>query len=212
MPDVNPAYPRQASLRQERAEATRQRIADAARRRFSRDGYSAVTIRDIAVEAGVAVQTVYAVYGSKAGILAALRAAAMHQPDAVAAFAAAMASPSLDERLRGFASSIRLRWERAGDIVLIHRDAAAADRLVRAGVEQTLAVRREGIAALARSLAPGLRAGTSVGRAAAILDALSLPEVYFELTAVAAWSPEAFETWLGDSLVDLLLAQGGRAR
>ena len=39
---------------------TRRRIADAARRLFTRDGYAATTLVGIAREAGVAVQTVYA--------------------------------------------------------------------------------------------------------------------------------------------------------
>ncbi len=54
------------------AEVTRRRIVAAARVLFARDGYGATTLRGIATEAGVAVQTVYAVYGSKAGTLAAL--------------------------------------------------------------------------------------------------------------------------------------------
>ncbi len=67
MPDVNSGPPaRHPTLREERAQVTRRRIADAARRLFFRDGYAATTIARIATEADVAVQTVYAVYGSKA--------------------------------------------------------------------------------------------------------------------------------------------------
>jgi len=205
MPDVKPEPPRRRTLREERAEATRLRIAAAARRLFARDGYAAVTLASVAVEAGVAVQTVYAVYGSKLGILTALRVGAMNQPEAEAAFRAAMRAPSEARRLREFARSIRLRWEDAADVVLIHRDAAAADPGVRAGLEQTLAVRRAGIAGLARTLEPGLRPGLDSDRASAILDALTLPEVYMELTGPVGWTPDAFESWLGDALVRELL-------
>ena len=54
-----------ASFRQEQAQMTRQRILDAARRLLTRGTYTTVTMEDIAKEAGVAYQTVYAVFGTK---------------------------------------------------------------------------------------------------------------------------------------------------
>jgi TetR/AcrR family transcriptional regulator, regulator of cefoperazone and chloramphenicol sensitivity len=198
--DVNTPSGRKVTLRAERAQVTRRRIADSARRLFLRDGYSATTIRGIAVEAGVAVQTVYAVYGSKAGILDALREGAMAQPAATAAFTAALLDPSVTRRVALFARSIRLRWELAGDVVAIHRDAAAAEPSVRAGVEETLRARRAGISTLARSLETGLRPGLGVERATAVLDAMTLPEVYAELVDVQGWTPDEFEAWLATAL------------
>src|SRR6266568_4651952 len=52
-------------LRREQAQMTRQRILDAARRLLIKGTYSSVTMEDIAQEAGVAYQTVYAVFGTK---------------------------------------------------------------------------------------------------------------------------------------------------
>src|SRR3982750_2219788 len=52
-------------VRRERARATRRRIREAAARLFVEHGYMATTIEAIAVEAGVAVQTVYFVFGNK---------------------------------------------------------------------------------------------------------------------------------------------------
>src|SRR5213595_1729828 len=63
---------RRATSRHERAKATRRRIAEAAGRLFVEQGYVATTIADIAHVAGVAPQTVYFVYGSKASVLAAV--------------------------------------------------------------------------------------------------------------------------------------------
>ncbi len=187
---------RRKTLRDERAQVTRERISDAARRLFVRDGYAATTLADVAEEAGVAVQTVYAVYGSKAGILGALREAVMRQPDAEARYAEAMAAPSAQRCVELFAQSIRLRWQSSGDVAAIHRDAATADAGIRAGVAATLERRRGGIRALAGKLGPDLRPGTEVAGAAAILDALTLPEVYTELVDVQGWSPDAYEAWL----------------
>src|ERR1700720_2057224 len=55
-----------AAFRQQQARATRRRILDAARRLFSAGGgYTGTTMREVAAEAGVAVQTVHAVFGTK---------------------------------------------------------------------------------------------------------------------------------------------------
>ena len=91
MPPVNVEPPaRRPTLREERAAVTRRRILDAARHRFFEDGYAATTLKAIATEAGVAVQTVYAVFGSKAAMLAELRALAVDLPEADQAGHAAM--------------------------------------------------------------------------------------------------------------------------
>lgn len=206
MPDVNPGPPaRQPTLREERAQVTRRRIADAARRLFFRDGYAATTLVGIATEADVAVQTVYAVYGSKAGILDALRESAMSQPEAEAVYDEQMAETSPRRRLALFARSVRLRWELAGDIVVIHRDAGSADAQIRAGVAATLERRRNGIAGLAGTLDTALRPGVSADEAFAVLDALTLPEVYEELVGVHGWTSDAYEAWLAAALVRELL-------
>ena len=55
--------------RRERAKATRRRIAEAALARFSGQGYAATTMEAIANDAGVAVQTVYFTFHTKAELL-----------------------------------------------------------------------------------------------------------------------------------------------
>src|ERR1700682_6410810 len=58
--------------RHRQAEETRQRIAGAARKLLVEKGFDDTPIDAIAREAGVAVQTVYAIYGSKRGLVAGL--------------------------------------------------------------------------------------------------------------------------------------------
>src|SRR5260370_20983963 len=53
------------TLRQEQAQMTRARILDAARRLLVNGTYSSVTMEDIASEARVSYQTVYAIFGTK---------------------------------------------------------------------------------------------------------------------------------------------------
>jgi AcrR family transcriptional regulator len=59
-------------VRQEQAAQTRTRIVDAAGHLFEAKGYARTTVRQIAEAAGVAVDTVYATFGSKPRVLTAL--------------------------------------------------------------------------------------------------------------------------------------------
>jgi AcrR family transcriptional regulator len=194
------------TLRDERARVTRRRIADAARALFWSRGYGATTLQAVADEAGVAVQTVYAVYGSKAGILHELRDSVVRQPEADALFEEALHEDKAEAKLKLFAQSIRRRWEFGHDVVAIHGDAAATDASVRVEVEQVLERRRAGIDRFARTLEGQLAPGIDVAHATAIIDALTLPEVYAELTDVAHWDADEFEGWLARSLRSQLLA------
>src|SRR4029453_18878612 len=58
--------------RRARSRQTRRRIIDAATRLFLVRGYVTSTIEDVAEEAGVAVQTVYYVFGNKPQLLGAV--------------------------------------------------------------------------------------------------------------------------------------------
>lgn len=184
---------------------TRRRIARAARTMFSSRGYAATTLLAIAVDAGVAVQTVYAVYGSKANILRALGEELVNDPAADAAYVEALAAPDAAQALTRFAHSIRLRWETGHDIVLIGADAASANPTIRAEMAGGVAARRRGIAALARSLAARDAGLGDEARTAAVIDALTVPEVYANLVGAHAWTADAYETWLAAALRRLVL-------
>lgn len=187
---------------------TRRRILDAARRRFYEEGYAATTLRAVAVEAGVAVQTVYAVFGSKAAILAELRALVVDLPEADAELRAAMVEPEAERRLTRFARSIRCRWELAGDIVKVHQDALRVDASLRPGVEAAEARRHGGIAAFVRGIKGDLGAVIDVQRSIGVVNALTLYAVYEELTTVQGWTPDAYEAWLAEALVAGVLGPG----
>jgi AcrR family transcriptional regulator len=202
MPPVNldPAA-RRPTLREERAAVTRRRILDAARHRFFEGGYAATTLKAVAEEADVAVQTVYAVFGSKAAILAELRALVVDLPEADAAFRDAMAASTAEPRLTRFARSIRLRWELAGDIVKVHQDAVRVDASLRPGIAAADARRHGGIAAFVRGIQADLGARIDVERSIGLVNALTLYAVYEELISVQGWTPDAYEAWLADALV-----------
>jgi AcrR family transcriptional regulator len=200
--DVKPG---RRTLRAERAAATRRRIAEAARRLFTRDGYGATTLQAIADEAGVAVQTVYAVYGSKAGILRELRDAVVYQAEAEALIHEAVAAGDAGAALDLFARSIRIRWDAGSDVVRVHREAASTDPDLRREHEAVYARRRGGLREFGEMLGERLAPGLDVRRVVAILDALTLPEVYAELVGVQGWTPDEYEAWLAMALRQQLL-------
>lgn len=98
-----------SALRRQQAALTRSRILDAALGLFFRDGYAATTLKSIAVEADVAIQTGYAVFGSKQAILTELRWIVVDLPEADSARLEAMHAPTPEDRLSRFAHSIRRR-------------------------------------------------------------------------------------------------------
>ena len=64
----------QTTRRARKALATRRRILEAAETLFTRDGYATTTIAAIADQADVAVQTIYAAFGTKRAVLSELLA------------------------------------------------------------------------------------------------------------------------------------------
>ena len=66
-----------ASGRREQARRNRDRIVDAAERRFLGEGYGATTVAAIAIDAGVSDDTVYKAFGGKAGLVRAIRGRAL---------------------------------------------------------------------------------------------------------------------------------------
>lgn len=61
-----------SSLRSQHADVTRSLVARAAADLFVEQGYAKTSIREVAAKAGVAVQTIYSTFGSKAGLALAL--------------------------------------------------------------------------------------------------------------------------------------------
>jgi AcrR family transcriptional regulator len=204
---------RPSNKQRERSRATRRRIREAAARLFVEHGYLATTIEAIAAEAGVAVQTVYFVFGSKRALLAEVLDVAIVGDDAPVPV---LERPWVDEAraeedprrvvlliVQHGAQIIR----RLAPIKEMVRGAAASDPEIAALLEQDkerrLATQTEFVRLLADggALAPGL----TVARAADVVFALFSHEVYQLLVVDRGWSPAAWERWLADSLAAQLL-------
>lgn len=114
-------------LRDRREALTLRTILTAARRLFAEHGYARTPIRLIATEAGVAPQTIYAHFGSKAGVLAGL--VDLMDEEAGLPDLLAEAEPLTDPAalLALLARAARQVRERCGDILTILGSGAAVD-------------------------------------------------------------------------------------
>jgi hypothetical protein len=85
-------------------------------------------------------------------------------------------------------------------VTAIYTGAAAADPRAAAELTQALTGRREGLQSFTKNLEPRLRLGLNATHAAAILQALCLPEVFDELVRHSGWSADEYQTWLASTL------------
>jgi AcrR family transcriptional regulator len=195
-----------STYRQEQAAATRQRIASAARKLFSEQGYGATTLASIAVEAGVAEPTVYAVFGSKRGLLLALREQMQAEVELPRLTAEAKAAPDAPRKLEGWARLLRRQMERSYDVIVAHREAARVDPAAaeehRGVLDRRAAVMKEFV----RELRPDLRPDLNLRTATDIVWAYSNEEIYRELVQERGWTPDAYEAWMARTLKQQLLA------
>lgn len=193
------------SYRQRQAQATRTRIAEAARRLFGGRGYAAATIEAIARDAGVAVPTVYAIYGSKKAILEEIRRIWIKESGVLELSAQALAEADFGRRLEMAAKMTRQQLERGYDVIAIYQDAARADPGMAKQWEKVLRNRDQEVTRFIKSLAGGLAPNVDIKTAVDLFWALGRPEVYRELVVDRGWSLARYERWLGTSLKQQLL-------
>jgi hypothetical protein len=88
--------------------------------------------------------------------------------------------------------------------------AADADPQVRALADDIDRQRTVGMTAIASVIAKcgALRADLSVERAADVLVSVASPATYRWMVPRRGWAPDEFGRWLGDTLVNLLVAPG----
>jgi len=196
-----------ASFRQQQAQATRRRILEAARHLFAARGYAGVSMREVAAEAGVAVQTVHAVFGTKLSVARAIVEDALEDanPEMVALINQAAQAQDPRVSLYTVGAIARLAYERFGDVLLFLQE--AGDPQLSAEAERFDRARFESQAPIAPALARAglLRAGLGAEAAADLIWALSSPEWYGLLVRRRGWDPNRWQQMVGDALLHVLL-------
>jgi len=203
--DARPARPYDALRRKAKAQETRADIAAAARRLFTSRGWAATTVKEVAAEAGVSVPTVYAAYGSKTGLAAALADAADFAADPreeLAALEAAQGDPAA--QLAAMVAYDRRLFERAGDLVAMLREAGRTEPELAALYERGRAAADRVRAEVFGSWPAGVLA-TEAPRAVDRYAAVCGADGFAELTS-RGWSPAEIEAWWAAVLARDLLA------
>ena len=201
----------ESATREAQARETRRRILAAALELFVTNGYAASTIQALADRAGVAVQTVYAVFGNKRELLRQLIESTITGDDEPvpiterAEAKAVAAEPDARRRADRDAAFSRSITERVAPIVRIASEAAASDPELAAMMEMVKAARREEMIASARIVAgpDGLR--VSEKEAAATLYVLYSPQVADMLMGDYGWSPKRYEKWLARMILQTVV-------
>ena len=188
------------------AQQTRRDILGAARRLFAERGYAATSINDIAAEADVAVQTIYARLGSKRAMLIGLIDVIDEEAGVGELVARVLAAATPAEVLRAEVRLTRAFQERCGDIIGALFGAAGVEPELAAAVAEGQRRHREGARMAVERIAAlgGLRDGVRPEQAQALLALSTSHEAWRELIGAGlAW--DQAEAWLTEALSRSLL-------
>jgi AcrR family transcriptional regulator len=196
-----------SDLRDQAADATKGRVLNAAKTLFVRHGVDKVTIAQIAKKADVAASTVYALYKSKEGILRGLMSAALFG----ARFQEAQA------RLEGVTDPIRLIslsahvaraiYEGESSELGLLRGASAFSPALRKLEQEFEKVRFEMQEERIKLLFAHSkeRSGLGPDEARRILWMYTSRDVYRMLVHEGGWTPDRYQQWLSDTLMNALV-------
>ena len=199
--------PYHSPLRRAQAEATRSRVLESGLRLFSRQGYAATTIAEIAREAGVVPETIYSIFRTKRAIVDGLIADAAPR-EIVASMEEGWASKAGDPaaQLAFLARFSTAFWARNDTLAAVFRQ-GTGDAEIGEEWSKRQAARRAGFAAaIAGWPAAVLRPKLTHHRAADVIWALASEELFHLLVRERGWSVARFRQWLTDALQRDLLA------
>ncbi len=211
MVDVKGTRKYSSAVRDEQAARTRTRILDAASDLFLDRGYARTTIKDIADQAGVARDTVYAVFGSKARVLTALIdlrlvpdgsvASARERPEALAV------RDEIDQRkqIELFASFIAGISTQLRPVFEILRTASAVEPDMANVFQEMDRYRLMNMQTYVKWIAARGPLRVSTRRAGEIIWTLASPDVGRMLCDELGWTQTQHARWLSDTLARTLL-------
>ena len=218
MPSVKPSTP-DAPTRRARTSATQWRIVKAAFALFCERGYSGTTMAHIAEAAGVAVQTVYFTFHTKAAVLsraydyAVMGDESGHMPWEQPWYREMVAADDVVEALGHLVVGVGNITRRLTPLYVIASGMAASDLEVAEVVDRHERWRVDGycdMVEVLRAKAP-LRGDLTPERANDLLLLYAGMDVYHALVEVAGWSHEDLVAWTQATLAYQLFGIEGRA-
>jgi AcrR family transcriptional regulator len=200
--------------RERMAQQTRGEILTAARRLFAERGYAATSINDIAEEADVAVQTIYARLGSKRGMLIALIDLIDQEAGVEQLVEHVRGASTPSETLRAGVHLTRVFQERCGDIIGALFSAAGAEPALTDAVAEGQRRHREGARITIDRILhlDGLQDHEHPERAQALLALSTSHEAWRELIHSYKVDWNDAEAWLTAALTRALLKPAQRRR
>jgi AcrR family transcriptional regulator len=205
--DVKEKRAYNATLRREQGQLTRERILHAARRLLVRGTYSSVTMEEIAREAGVAYQTVYAIFRTKLGLASAMVEAGFHF-EPVEVPGGLLGSPGDPEAgIRRGAHLSRRIHETCADLVRFMRESGDPELLDRYRANEQLRLEQQSILPAYFSNSGRLRSDLTPETALDIVWSLTGSDFYSLLVFERGWTPDQYEEWLAQSLIELILIE-----
>ena len=194
--------------RAEKAQETRRRIIQAATDLFVEDGYGATNLQEIADRAGVAVQTIYFVFGNKRALLKELvdtTIAGDAEPVATLDrpwFTGAVAEATAEEMLTAYVPGSSAVLARVSPIMRVLEAAVANDPEVAALWPQDEDLRYvvQRTAAEAFVTKPGARSDLTTEEAADLLYGILSPELYLLFVRDRGWTHDRWVDWAGQTL------------
>lgn len=208
-----------ASWRRAQARETQRHIAETARALFLERGYGATSIRDIADEADVAVQTIYNAFQGKPAIVARIADMAIVGDDEPVALAdrpdvqAIRKGTDAGVVVRQWASLCRGIFTRLLPVLPILREAAAADAAVRAQWRSNAVISRyEETKIFVTHLATlvELPQGLDIERTTDLLWTYASFETAEALIVERGWTPDDYEMWTARVICRILGIDGGQ--
>lgn len=192
-------------LRARQAAETRARIITAATELFTSRGWAGTGMRDVARQAGVAVETLYSHHPSKRALFDAVVDQAVVGDDAPVAVAdrpefLAIGRGRRPARIAAAAKVARDVHERTAPFARLIREAATADPEIATVLDATRERQRADVAAgielvLGRPPTDHERDG---------VWAILSPEVFLLLAQESGWSADQYEAWLASTLAQVL--------
>jgi AcrR family transcriptional regulator len=209
---TTPRRPYQSDLRNHAAEVTRSRVLNAAKLLFARGGIDGVTIAQIAERSGVAASTVYALFKSKEGILRALMEAALFGPR----FQEAQA------KLEGIKDPVKLVvlsayvaraiYEGESSELGLLRGASAFSSALRKLEQEFEKIRYDMQEERIRLLfaQSKQRRDITLDEARRVLWMYTSRDNYRMLVHESGWTPDRYQEWLSETLVQALVKPSAR--
>jgi AcrR family transcriptional regulator len=199
---------RPTDARRERTMATRRRMIETAYKLFCERGYG-VPLTDIAEAAGVAVQTLYFTFHTKAALFLeafdfAVTGDVLGTPPDQQAWAARMAAePDPRNAMRIMVDGAIGIFERVAPLTGVIKN---TDEELAAAYRHREQLRLEGYGRQVSALAKRakLRRGLNVDEATDIVFALFSPELYQVMVSERGWSTERWRRWVGETLGEAL--------